>query len=140
MASHTAAGASHAGTVVVVGAGLAGMTAAITAAEADPSVHVIVYDKEPHLGGNSAKATSGMNAAGELGLAEAPALISWTSHQLLFADTPTQAEAGIDDSFDVFVDDTMKSGHGECDFPLVAQLVSSSKSAWQFIAEHGEPS
>lgn len=48
--------------VVVVGGGLAGLTAALTAARA--GARVTLLDKEPRLGGNSAKATSGISAAG----------------------------------------------------------------------------
>eukprot|EP01061_Rhynchopus_euleeides_P007696 TRINITY_DN16771_c0_g1_i1.p1 TRINITY_DN16771_c0_g1~~TRINITY_DN16771_c0_g1_i1.p1 ORF type:complete len:1191 (+),score=481.32 TRINITY_DN16771_c0_g1_i1:91-3573(+) len=49
-------------TVVVVGGGLAGLTAAVHAARANAKV--IVLEKEARTGGNSAKATSGINAWG----------------------------------------------------------------------------
>ncbi|KAF4685561.1 fumarate reductase [Perkinsus olseni] len=45
--------------VVVVGGGLAGMSAAI--ASADRGARVLLLDKSKHLGGNSAKASSGIN-------------------------------------------------------------------------------
>ena len=48
--------------VVVVGAGGAGLTAAAKACEGGASV--IVLEKMPIVGGNSLKATGGMNAAG----------------------------------------------------------------------------
>jgi len=51
-----------AATVVVVGGGLAGLSAAVTAAEA--GARVIILESEPKLGGNSAKATSGINGWG----------------------------------------------------------------------------
>ena len=47
--------------VVVVGAGGAGMTAAITAAQAGKCV--VLLEKTSMVGGNSARATGGMNAA-----------------------------------------------------------------------------
>ena len=47
-----------AATVIVVGSGLAGMSAAIEAADA--RAKVILLEKEPKTGGNSAKATSGI--------------------------------------------------------------------------------
>ena len=48
--------------VIVVGGGLAGMSAAHTALE--QGARVVVIDKSPFCGGNSTKATSGINAAG----------------------------------------------------------------------------
>lgn len=55
-------GASRA-VVVVVGSGLAGTVAAITAARAAAGgVDVVVLEKEERTGGNSAKASSGINA------------------------------------------------------------------------------
>jgi hypothetical protein len=54
--------------VVVVGGGLAGLSAAVEAASYFsrgnlPSCTVTLVDKEPRIGGNSAKASSGINAA-----------------------------------------------------------------------------
>lgn len=48
--------------VIVVGGGLAGMSAAHTVLE--HGANVVVIDKSPFCGGNSTKATSGINAAG----------------------------------------------------------------------------
>jgi len=48
---------------IVVGSGLAGMSAALTVLERDGSV--IILEKEKRLGGNSNKASSGINAAME---------------------------------------------------------------------------
>ncbi|MCQ2454205.1 MAG: flavocytochrome c [Clostridia bacterium] len=47
--------------VVIVGAGGAGMTAAIVAAQ--NGLNVVVLESQPIVGGNSVKATGGMNAA-----------------------------------------------------------------------------
>lgn len=47
--------------VVIVGAGGAGMTAALTAAEA--GAKVVIVESQPAVGGNSIRATGGMNAA-----------------------------------------------------------------------------
>jgi len=46
--------------VIVIGAGLAGLSAALEALKA--GAHVTVLEKNKSLGGNSAKATSGINA------------------------------------------------------------------------------
>ncbi len=48
--------------MIILGGGLAGMTAAHTVVQAGG--RVLVIDKSPFLGGNSTKATSGINAAG----------------------------------------------------------------------------
>jgi succinate dehydrogenase/fumarate reductase flavoprotein subunit len=48
--------------VTLVGSGLAGMSAAIEAADA--RAKVILLEKEQRTGGNSAKATSGINGWG----------------------------------------------------------------------------
>ena len=47
--------------IVIIGAGGAGMTAAITAADAGKNV--LVLERDPAVGGNSVKSTGGMNAA-----------------------------------------------------------------------------
>ena len=47
--------------VLIIGAGGAGMTAAITAADA--GMKVVVLESQPAVGGNSVKSTGGMNAA-----------------------------------------------------------------------------
>ena len=48
--------------VIVVGGGLAGLSAAHTVL--DRGGNVLLLDKNPFLGGNSTKATSGINGAG----------------------------------------------------------------------------
>lgn len=48
--------------VIVVGGGLAGLSAAHTVLERGGNV--LLLDKNPFLGGNSTKATSGINGAG----------------------------------------------------------------------------
>ncbi len=51
-------------TIIVVGGGLAGLSAAHTALQ--NGANVLVLDKSPFCGGNSTKATSGING-GEAG-------------------------------------------------------------------------
>lgn len=41
----------------------AGLTASLEAATLDPTLKIVVIEKEPKVGGNSAKASSGINAA-----------------------------------------------------------------------------
>lgn len=71
--------------VIVVGSGLAGLSAAHAALERGAPVHLL--DRAPKPGGNSIKASSGINGAG----------------------TPAQAAAGVSDTPELFVADTTKS-------------------------------
>ena len=88
-------------TVAVVGTGLAGLSAAyelsrILHAEL-PDARIIVFEKNPMLGGNSMKASSGINAVNQA--------------------------AG--DTRQIYAGDTIKSGGGLSKEDLVAQLVVS---------------
>ena len=49
--------------VVVVGAGGAGLSAAVAAAETDGSLKIIVLEKQGIIGGNTNNSTGGINAA-----------------------------------------------------------------------------
>lgn len=71
--------------VIVVGSGLAGLSAAHTALQRGAPVHML--DRALKPGGNSIKASSGINGAG----------------------TPWQAAAGVVDSEAAFYDDTVRS-------------------------------
>merc|ERR1719329_1357111 len=73
-------------TVLVVGGGLAGVSACNTVLENGGKV--ILLDKSAFCGGNSTKATSGINGAG----------------------TRTQRDLKIDDTAEIFVSDTTKGG------------------------------
>lgn len=104
-------------TVIVVGSGLAGMSAAIEAADA--RAKVILLEKEPKTGGNSAKATSGINGWG----------------------TDTQAEQGVADEERLFERDTFRSGlGGRTDYSLVRTLSTKSSDAIHWLKHrHGVP-
>ena len=65
--------------------------------------HVTIIEKEAKLGGNSAKATSGINAVG----------------------TESQKALGIDDSMNDFIRDTLSSGDGLAKEELVKVLVKN---------------
>merc|ERR1719414_312793 len=71
---------------IVVGGGLGGMSAANTVLE--NGGRVVLLDKSSFCGGNSTKATSGINGAG----------------------TRTQAAQKIEDSTKLFTSDTLKGG------------------------------
>ncbi len=100
--------------IVIVGAGGAGLTAAVQATE--DGADVLVLEKMPMVGGNSLKATGGMNAA----------------------DTRYQADLGITDSgVQEFIDDTMEDGHNLNDIDLVTTMAEQSSDAIDWLAEHG---
>uniref|UniRef100_A0A0K0D2N6 fumarate reductase (NADH) n=1 Tax=Angiostrongylus cantonensis TaxID=6313 RepID=A0A0K0D2N6_ANGCA len=85
------------------------LSAAIEALE--HHAKVIIIDSEKNLGGNSAKASSGINACG----------------------TTTQEKMGIKDSRDIFYMDTVNAGDRENDEALVDILVEQSSAAIDFL-------
>lgn len=99
--------------VVVVGAGGAGLTAAISAAQEGKSV--IVVEKAANAGGNTNRATGGMNAS----------------------ETKFQKEAGIEDTNEDFFEDTMKGGHDINNPDLVRVLVDNSSDSINWLDELG---
>ena len=101
--------------IVIIGAGGAGMTAAINATQAGKNV--IVLEKMPYAGGNTTKATGGMNAA----------------------ETHYQEEQGIEDSVEQFVEDTMKGGHDINDRDLVTTMAANSAKAIDWLDSIGAP-
>merc|ERR1712241_1055766 len=87
---------------IVVGGGLAGMSAANTVLECGGKV--LLIDKSSFCGGNSTKATSGINGAA----------------------TKTQKTKGIDDSIELFTSDTLKGGAKR---PDVVQVLCGNSGA-----------
>ena len=87
--------------IVVIGAGGAGLSAAVSAAETDAGLKVIVLEKQGIIGGNTNYSTGGINAA----------------------ETDIQKSFGIEDSKKLFYDDTMKGGKYENIPSLVENLV-----------------
>ncbi|KHJ87754.1 hypothetical protein OESDEN_12463, partial [Oesophagostomum dentatum] len=97
--------------VIVVGGGLAGLSAALEAL--DRNAKVILIDGEKNLGGNSAKASSA--------LAKQSLRRSWC----------------IKDSKNLFYMDTMNAGDRENDEVLVDLLVDSSSDAIEYLISLG---
>ncbi|CAE8585708.1 unnamed protein product [Polarella glacialis] len=87
---------------IVVGGGLGGMSAANTILE--NGGRMVLLDKSSFCGGNSTKATSGINGAG----------------------TKTQKNKGIPDNADIFTADTMKGGAKK---PELAKLLCVNSAA-----------
>lgn len=99
--------------IVIVGAGGAGMTAAIQAADAGKNV--LLVEKMPYAGGNTTRATAGLNAA----------------------ETHYQKEQEIDDSVEQYVKDTMEGGHNLNDPALVQVLAERSAAAIDWLDSIG---
>jgi len=95
--------------VIIVGGGLAGMSAAIEAIRA--GAHVDMLEKTIRWGGNSEKASSGMNAA----------------------RTAAQIKLNLKDSVEEFYKDTIASGHGLSNEELVDVMTKESASAYDFL-------
>ena len=87
--------------IVVIGAGGAGLSAAVAAAETANNLKIIVLEKQGIIGGNTNNSTGGINAA----------------------ETDIQKGLGIEDSKKLFYDDTMKGGKYENIPSLVENLV-----------------
>lgn len=100
--------------IVVIGAGGAGMTAAIQAVQ-DGATDVVVLEKMPITGGNTTRSTGGLNAA----------------------ETIYQEEEGIEDSVELFVEDTMKGGKELNDKDLVTVMAENSSDALDWVNELG---
>ena len=99
--------------IVIVGAGGAGMAAAIMAHQAGKDF--VILEKMPYVGGNTTKATGGMNAA----------------------ETHYQKEQGIEDSVELFAADTIKGGHDLNDPELVRTLAEQSAGAIDWLDSIG---
>lgn len=97
--------------VIIVGGGLAGLSAAHTVLERGGNVCII--DKNAFLGGNSTKATSGINGAG----------------------TSTQAANGVQDSREIFYNDTAKSAGEGLRPALVKTLTYESGPAVEWLID-----
>ena len=143
--------------VVIVGAGGAGMTAAITAAGEGKSV--VILESQPMVGGNSVRATGGMNAGktvyqdenefGESAGVEKTlktAAEKYADNETITALAKTVSEqwaayqanpTGYFDSVELMELDTMIGGKGINDPALVETLCSNSADAIDWLDEHG---
>ena len=107
-------GESKSADIVIIGAGGAGMTAAVQA-KMDGATNVVIVEKASVTGGNTTRATGGLNAS----------------------ETKYQAADGIEDSNDLYFEDTMKGGKNLNNPDLVRYMVEKSKDAVDFVNEIG---
>ena len=135
--------------VAIVGAGGAGMTAAITAAGEGKSV--VILESQPMVGGNSVRATGGMNAGktvyqdenefGESAGVEKTlktAAEKYADNETITALAKTVSEPkGYFDSVELMELDTMIGGKGLNNPELVETLCSNSADAIDWLDEHG---
>lgn len=101
--------------IVIVGAGGAGLSAAVAASETDGSLKIVVLEKQGILGGNTNYSTGGINAA----------------------ETSIQKELGIKDSKDLFYDDIMRGGKQENIPSLVRNFVENAPTTISWLTGIG---
>ena len=99
--------------IVIIGAGGAGLSAAIEATQG--GAKVILLEKMGVAGGNTTSATGGLNAA----------------------ETKFQKEMGIEDSKDQFYKDTMKGGYNLNDPDLVRNMVEKAPETVEWLVSLG---
>ncbi len=100
--------------IVVVGAGGAGLSAAVAAAETG-NLKIIVLEKQGIIGGNTNYSTGGINAA----------------------ETDQQKALGIEDSKQLFYDDTMVGGKNENIPSLVWNFVDHAPATISWLSGLG---
>lgn len=99
--------------VVVIGSGGAGLAAAIQASDA--GAYVVIIEKMPTIGGNTIKASVGMNAA----------------------ETQYQQVKGIEDSKTLFYEETLKGGKFKNNPTLLKEFVERAPGAIDWLTDHG---
>jgi fumarate reductase flavoprotein subunit len=99
--------------IVIIGSGGAGLTSAIEATNS--GAKVIVVEKNGFMGGNTNYATGGMNAAG----------------------TKYQEAKGINDTPELFYEDTMKGGHNLNNPDLLRTLTENSAETLYWLESLG---
>ena len=98
---------------VIVGAGSAGLVSALALTEAGKQV--VVSEKMAKPGGNSIRASSGMNAA----------------------KTAVQEYAGIKDTYEAFFEDTYRGGGQQNDVDMLRYFTSHAAEAVDWLKNHG---
>lgn len=99
--------------VVIIGGGGGGLSAAIEAHDA--GANVIIVEKMPFLGGNTARATGGINAAG----------------------TKYQEALGITDTPEIHYNDTLTGGENINDPELVTYLTNNAADSINWLTDLG---
>lgn len=103
-------GAAESYDMVVIGSGGAGMSAAIAAFDAGVE-SIVILEKQPNIGGNTNFSSSGMNAS----------------------ETKFQKEQGIEDSNEMFAEETLEGGRDTGDPELVRFMCDNSADAIDWL-------
>jgi len=91
--------------VVVIGAGASGMSAALEAHEA--GLEVVLLEKMPYVGGNTVRATAGMNAVVN------------------------------EEDYEAFISDILRSGHAQGNLRMIEILAEEGKDALNWLIDLG---
>lgn len=110
---------------IVVGTGLAGLTATLNIL--DRGGRVVLVEKEHNVGGNSNKASSGINACRNDTMAQAPSVSSTSSQSVSIVPS--------EDYLESFIGDTIKSAGLAARPDLIDTLVKNSWSAVTWLKE-----
>ena len=101
--------------LVVIGGGLAGLTAAYESyAKSNNTLNIAVIEQLSDIGGNSNRATSGIN----------------------LLETEPQKRNNIIDNFTIFYSDTMKSGKNINDPLLVTTFINGTKTLYDYYTDN----
>ncbi len=102
--------------IIIVGAGLAGLTSAYEAnLISNGKLKILLLEQEKKYGGNSIKASSGIN----------------------ILNSPIQEKEKIKDSYNLFYNDTIRSGKGRSIPQLVSILVNDSHDIFNYYTKLG---
>ena len=112
--SETAYSETKTADVIIVGAGGAGLSAAISAVD-NGATNVIIIDKATRTGGN----------------------LNLTSGSMSAAMTSLQEECGIEDSFESFEEDIYNNGAQLGDKALIKRFVEADTPMFEWMLEHG---
>ena len=99
--------------IIIIGAGMAGLCAAVEAAS--NNVRVLILEKENEIGGSS--------------------LLS--GRYMAFADTDLQMQEGIQDSTEMLVNDLLTVGDGANERSLVEAYGQHQLETYQWLVEKG---
>ena len=101
--------------LVIIGGGLAGLTAAYESnLKSNNTLNIVLIEQASNIGGNSNRATSGIN----------------------LLETPPQKENNIIDNYTIFFSDTMKSGKYINNPSLVSTFINGTKTLYDYYTNN----
>ena len=101
--------------LVIIGGGLAGLIAAYESSlKSNNTLNIALIEQLPNIGGNSNRATSGIN----------------------LLETEPQRKKNITDNYTTFYSDTMKSGKYINDPSLVSTFINGTKTLYDYITDN----